>query len=424
MKQKRIIWVQSIILLAALVFTTGFIVSDAGATNGDNLIAIGPIARAMGGVGIAAPQDAISAVFSNPAAMCFGPYCPGSEFDFATTVFMPKAKTRINNTALGPMGDTGWKDSDSDLFFIPAVGISVPITQNLRFGFAAYGVSGLGVDYRDKFDLDPTPGTGHQDVYTDLSIMKIAPNIAYLITPNLSIGASLHLDMGVLDLDYRGGSSTGWGLGGQIGAIYKTGPVSLGLVYVTPQSINHHDVADLDGDGNADDLELESPQSIGFGIAYEPIQQVLLIEANTKWLNWANADGYSDFGWEDQWVFNIGVQYKPIPKLALRAGYNYGKNPVEENNHWEGTGTRNVQGKHVNRFQYEVLRVTGFPAVVEHHITAGIGYEITKNISLNLGYMHAFENEIEESGTFFGAHASVESKLYEDSIDFGLTWRF
>ena len=49
----------------------------ANATNGDNLIGIGPIARGMGGVGIAAPQDSISAVFANPAAMCFGPYCPG-----------------------------------------------------------------------------------------------------------------------------------------------------------------------------------------------------------------------------------------------------------------------------------------------------------------------------------------------------------
>jgi hypothetical protein len=61
----------------------------ANATNGDNLIGIGPIARAMGGVGVAAPQDSISAVFANPAAMCFGPYCPGSQVDFGGTVFLP-----------------------------------------------------------------------------------------------------------------------------------------------------------------------------------------------------------------------------------------------------------------------------------------------------------------------------------------------
>jgi long-chain fatty acid transport protein len=387
-------------------------------------MAVGPIARAMGGVGVAAPQDALSAVFSNPAAMCFGPYCPGSEFNFDATVFMPSAETKIKVDAMGI--NTGWEESDSDMYLIPALAIAVPITDKLRFGFAGYGVSGLGVDYNDKFDLNPTPGTGTQDVYTDLSIMKIAPNIAYLVTPNFSIGASLHVNMGVLDLDYKDGTSTGWSIGGQIGAIYKTGPVSLGLVYVTPQKIDHEGVADLDGDGSADDLELESPQSVGFGIAFEPIQQVLLIEADVKWLNWSDAAGYEDFGWEDQWVFNIGAQYKPTSKLALRAGYNYGKNPVEEHNGWEGvlSPTVNVQGKDVNRFQYEVLRITGFPAIVEHHITAGIGYQITKNISLNLGYMHAFENDIEETGTFFGADASIESTLSEDSVDFGLTWRF
>jgi long-chain fatty acid transport protein len=75
----------------AVAIGVGFMVNDAQATNGDNLMSIGPISRAIGGVGIASPQDAISAVFSNPAAMCFGPYCPGSEFNFGT-VFMPKAK--------------------------------------------------------------------------------------------------------------------------------------------------------------------------------------------------------------------------------------------------------------------------------------------------------------------------------------------
>src|SRR5512135_575729 len=90
----------------ALVFL--FLVSFSGisfATNGDNLMAIGPIARSMGGVGVAAPQDAISAVFANPAAMCFGPYCPGSEVNFAGSVFMPAAHAQITIPAFG--FDTG-----------------------------------------------------------------------------------------------------------------------------------------------------------------------------------------------------------------------------------------------------------------------------------------------------------------------------
>ncbi len=389
------------------------------ATNGDQLIGIGPVSRAMGGVGIAAPQDAISAVFANPAAMCFGSYCPGSQFIFAGTVFMPNTRTRVTADAAGL--DTGWQDSESDMYLIPAIGISTPISRQFRFGLAAYGVSGLGVDYRDKFDLNPmTPEI--DDVYTNLQVMKFASSLSYLINPNFSVGAALHANYGALDL--QAGTSTGFSVGAQLGALYKSGPISVGVVYVTPQKINHENVADFDEDGSADDLELESPQSIGFGVAYEAIPGVLLVETDAKWLNWADADGYKDFDWTNQWVYAIGVQYKPVPALALRAGFNYGKNPVEDHDGWDGTTFESVQGKQVSRFNYEVLRIAGFPAIVEKHLTAGIGYKISQTVLINLGYMHAFKNTIKEDGTYFGMPASVSASLKENSIDFGITWTF
>ena len=55
------------------IFTIAAVSAGAAwATNGDNLIGVGPISRSMGGVGVASPQDSISAIFANPAAMCFG----------------------------------------------------------------------------------------------------------------------------------------------------------------------------------------------------------------------------------------------------------------------------------------------------------------------------------------------------------------
>ena len=133
-------------ILASAIFVMFMVSSSALATNGDNLIAIGAIARSMGGVGIAAPLDAISAVFSNPAAMCFGPYCPSSEINFDGTLFMPKVDAKITQ------GNNTFKaDSEDNVYAIPAIGLSVPITDKFpfwRFGLAAYGVTGLGVDYR------------------------------------------------------------------------------------------------------------------------------------------------------------------------------------------------------------------------------------------------------------------------------------
>src|SRR5512146_1875588 len=144
------------VVLIAIIFVLAF-TGFASATNGDNLMAIGPIARSMGGVGIAAPQDAIGAVFANPAAMCFGPYCPGTEVNFGGTLFMPKVDATVTTSD----GNVISADSARKVYAIPAIGLSVPITNNWRFGLAAYGVSGLGVDYRGtSIDTTALPGSG------------------------------------------------------------------------------------------------------------------------------------------------------------------------------------------------------------------------------------------------------------------------
>lgn len=402
----------------------------ASATNGDNLIAIGPISRSMGGVGIAAPQDAISAVFSNPASMCFGPYCPGSEFNFAGTLFMPdpSAKIIVDGMVIKD-------DSDDKVYPIPAIGLSVPITNTFplwRFGIAAYGVSGLGVDYRDTaidqptfYDFGPMgqfPLVAGE--YTELQIMKFAPAIAYQPNERLSFGLAVHIDYATLDL--RSGSSEGYALGVQLGAMFKaTDSITLGATYTSPQEVDHDNVTDFDKDGTADDLTLEAPQQVGVGVAFEPIAGKLLIEGDVKWINWKDSEGYDDFDWDDQWVLAVGAQFKPTEKIALRIGYNYGENPVEEHNGFVGTNMVSVQGKMMPEYYYETFRIIGFPAIVEHHLTLGFAYELSNRFALHAGYMHAFEETISETGTnIAGQTTTLESTLSEDSLEFGLTWRF
>ena len=413
-------------ILASAIFVMFLVSSSALATNGDNLIAIGAIARSMGGVGIAAPLDAISAVFSNPAAMCFGPYCPSSEIDFDGTLFMPKVDAKIKR-----VNETISADSDDKVYAIPAIGLSVPITDKFpfwRFGLAAYGVTGLGVDYRGTSLDQPYAGYGGYPLiageYTQLSIMKFAPAVAFQPNERLSFGLAAHIDYSTLDL--RDGSSPGYGIGAQLGMIYKVNDnLSLGLNYITPQNVNHNDVVDFDNDGDPDRLKLESPQQVGFGVAYKFFNYKMLLEADVKWINWNGANGYDDFGWGDQWVFAVGGQYQPIQKLFLRMGYNYGENPVNVHNGWNGQSPAAVQGKVMPRYYYETFRVIGFPAVVEHHITAGIGYEFSPKFALNLGLMHAFSKTINEQGTdITGQPVGIESTLSENSLDLGLTWRF
>ena len=380
------------------------------ATNGDNLIGVGPISRSMGGVGVASPQDSISAIFANPAAMCFGAYCPGSEATFAGTYFDPSVDSKADFSNMGQ--GVGESDSQMDPFVVPAIGISTPLTSRLRFGVGAYGVSGMGVNYKEE---DPQ----YRNMYTKLEVMKFAPNLAYLVTSDFSVGASLSVSYQNLDLGT--GGAHGYAYGAQLGALYRFNMFNFGVSYTTPQKVTHENVFDFDEDGNFDDLDLEAPQTMALGVSAEP-NDSLLVEFNTKWINWSDADGYKDFDWDDQWVFAVGGQYKVTRDFSLRIGYNYGKNPVNEHNGFNPMGSTNVQGTDVNNVSYEFFRIVGFPAIIEHHLTLGAGYKFTDKIAVNISYMHGFEETIKETSA--SDMATLESTVKEDSMSVGFTVQF
>ncbi len=443
-------------LKQTFIFTaaTLMLASAVHATNGDNMIAVGPVSRGSGGLSVAYPQDPISAVFANPAAMCFGPYCPVSELNASVTAFMPSVSASVTDST----GSTITSQSDDKVYPIPALGLSIPLSKNgqdrLRFGFSAYGVSGLGVDYRGSeingiftgtgtsnmnppiplTPGDPWQGTGLQ---TELMIAKLAPALAYKVLPNLSVGGSLHFNYSQLEINKRKADGTTFGF--QIGGLYTPVPnVFIGASYTNPQEITYEGVLAAGQPPMAptyNDLDLEAPEQIAIGISTEIMDKRLVLGVDVRWIQWGEANGYKDFGWENQTVFAVGGQYAVVPeKFIIRAGYNFGSNPVKENNGFNGsfnpnTGMPNdvvmVQGTPFPRYYYEAFRIIGFPAIVERHVTMGASWIISETFTLNVAYMHAFEETISESGTTpLGTMTTISSTLSEDSFELGLSWRF
>ncbi len=202
---------------------------------------------------------------------------------------MPTVKGKID------MGGTTYQaDSKGVSSAIPAIGISTPLTKAMpiwKFGLAAYGSSGMGVDYRNTpLDQQRFANFGGYPLvageFTQLQIMKFAPVVSFQPTTNLSFGLAAHIDYATLDL--RSGSSTNYGIGAQLGVVYKPfTQLSLGATYLTSQNVKHERVRDFDGDGTADTMELEAPQQAGFGVAYDLIPNKFLIELNGKWINWS-----------------------------------------------------------------------------------------------------------------------------------------
>jgi long-chain fatty acid transport protein len=394
---------KSKMLAAALVAAFA---ANGYATNGDNLIGVGPTSRAMGGTGIAAPQDAISAIFSNPAALS---QLEGSQFNFAGTYFAPTVKARVVSPP--PAAGVGnWNAESQDAAYaVPAIGLSTPMNDRMTFGIAAYGVSGMGVDYRDK---DP------MDTNTKVSVMKFVPAFAYK-AGSFSYGAGLDIDYQAAD--FGQGMAHNYAVGLRLGAAYAMDKWSFGATYVTPQNVKHERIYDFDANGSFDTLKLENPSQLGVGAAYSGLDK-WLFTADLKYVDWANADGYKDFGWESQTVLGLGVQNKTTEKLTLRAGWNYGKNPLKKNDGFNAAGATAVQGVNMSTFGYEYFRVIGFPGVTEHHLTLGAGYEFSPKFALNLGYKKAFAKKFAESDS--SGFIKLQSELSEDAYDLGLTFRF
>lgn len=91
------------------------------------------------------------------------------------------------------------------------------------------------------------------------------------------------------------------------------------------------------------------------------------------------------FGWEDQTVYKIGVDWALNETWNLRAGWNYAKSPIPEE---------------------EVLFNMLAPATPEHHITMGVGYEWNETFVLDGSLVYAFSNPI-SGPTAFGVGGAV-----------------
>lgn len=100
------------------------------------------------------------------------------------------------------------------------------------------------------------------------------------------------------------------------------------------------------------------------------------------------------FGWQDQWVYKVGVNYDLNNKWSVRAGYNYGKSPITED---------------------QVLFNTLAPATVEHHATIGASYRPSDNIEWSFSLVHAFKNTI-KGPSAFGPTGDADIDQNVDSV--------
>jgi len=397
------------------------IATPAHATNGMRMIGFGPVQNSMGGVGVGATLDAAS-VLSNPAGMSE----LGGRVDFGATYFLPTVEYSATGIAPGIVTNDGVTiESSRGASPIPAFGLVIPIDSQWTFGIGAYGVAGMGVDYVANL-YSSTTFTGYQQ-------MRFTPGIAYKPNDMFSFGLTLNGMWATTEWNVASAfgqqphmAGSAFGIGATIGA--KITPVkilTIGLAYETQSFFQ--DFA-YNTPAGVDKLTFNQPGVLTGGVAVRPLE-MLLVAADVAWIDWptsngANLPAYSqkssgaipwNMSWSSQVVFKIGVEVTPIEWLALRAGFNYGKNPLDASRAFENVC---------------------FPALAESHITLGAGFNLGKHVAFNVGGMIApsvsltGSNPLPPQGTpgypgpFGQGIASYTTSMSQFSLDAGIAYKF
>lgn len=382
------------------------------ATNGDHLIGMGAKARGMGGIGIGMSHGAESGL-SNPALITT---VKGTQVSFGGTVFMPDVQT---DTGMGQ----GSVTSLADLSVIPEVALAQNLGGGISWGIGMYGTAGMGTDYRNG-----VTGYNNFNMVTNLQLMQFALPIAYN-TGSFSIGIAPVIQYGALDINFNSdsdnNSTNGFqaqnngtgvaqdlGLGYNVGATYTADGLTVGASYKSAINMTYDraittaaSVFGLTSITNS----LEQPAEIGVGASYSMGGNTFAVDY--KRINWSDANGYKDFGWEDQDVYMFGYEYAQ-DNFALRVGYNYAKSPIKD------MGGSTQAGAALN-----VLNLLGFPAMVEQHYTVGGTYGFNKTTSIDLAYVYVPEATETLSAAGIGM-GNVTTKHSQDAISAQVNFNF
>jgi long-chain fatty acid transport protein len=369
-------------LLATALATATAFSNSAFATNGDTLIGLGAISRSMGGTGIAHFAGAESAL-KNPALLAKQ---KGHEVMFGGTFFAPDVEATTTGTA-GAVNDlTATSDAKDNM--IPEVAIAHALDDGWVIGVGMFGSAGMGTDWRDSAPM-VNSGAGQVGLYSmrsNLLLLKFAVPFAYG-KDNWSVGIAPVLQYGALDLAFANttttqigqGSSYDFGMGFDLGFSFDIpdSGITLGLVYESAIGMTYdHQISNAaTAFSQSFTDELEQPAQIGVGINWANDQMAVTFDI--KSIKWGDAGGYKDFGWENQTVYALGVEYL-IDKLSVRFGYNHGKNPIVADT------TSSFAGDVVNTFNHVM-----FPAITEDHYTAGFGYAFSEKVELDMAFTFA-----------------------------------
>lgn len=373
----------------------------------------GVLQTAMGGTAVASSDNAMN-MATNPASLAFG----SDNWTVGMEVLVPDRKAIIGGNSL-----SGNRDRR---FFIPEFAYQKTLNDKFALGVAVYGNSGANVFYNTAIFANPatSPDSG-----LDFASVFFAPSVSIKTGENSAIGVSLNLvyqrielagvnGLSALSTDAENlsdkGHDSATGIGFTLGWQGKLSPkVRAGVAYRAKTSMSRFDkYKGAFAEGGKFDvpsmftlgLSVEATPKITFAVDFSHLDfsdikflansnnASALIDPNTGLpipdevaANGFGSSNGAGFGWKDKNIIKLGVKYKLNEKITLLGGFNHGNTPINEN---------------------ETAFNTLAPATIEDRLTLGIDWDLAKNSSVTIQYMHGFKNKIKGS-TAAGAQIQV-----------------
>ena len=419
------------------------------ATNGDNLIGVGVESRALGGTGIASLNGAENAL-SNPSLLAKTKY--QREFSFGSTIF--DANVKVSTTAgqgtdektLPGNGES--RTSSQDASLIPVIAIAHKINKNLVFGLGMYGTAGMGTDlrandtpYQKDINQPQLMNLGLFNIRNNLILMQFAPSLAYK-QGNFGIGVTAIMQYGELSIDFDtydsqnnfakkhigNGPSQDYGYGFQIGGYFDiASSLTVGAVYKSAIDMEYEGQISKAGEAFGYGIDpnglpaksdhLEQPAEFGVGVAHQLKRVTYTIDY--KKVQWSEAKGYKDFGWNDQDVIALGAKFEE-GDYWLGVGANFSNNPIPNNS--DKTKVTSM-GPNNNGDTMNLLNYAMFSAIITEHYTFGGGVNLGKDTTVATAFVYAPEVSKSASGKSVGV-GEVTTKHSQKSLTISLKYRF
>jgi len=309
--------------------------------------------------------------------------------------------------------------SDSKMFGIPQAAFSSKINDAMSWGIMAYAMGGMNTDYRDG----AVAGSGPESV--NLQGMIIAPTLSFAFNKNVSAGASLligYMNMTARNLFASFGvpnntfDDTAVGYGVKLGVDAKVADgISVGAMIQPQMQMDEFEgfKTFLNNFGYTGDASIPLPNEFGVGAKFAAGKSMDIV-ADILYYQWTGNEVFEFFGWEDQIVYKVGVEFRPSDKLALRAGFNYGESPIQGGNTTAPIST--FGGTTADAAFANYL----FPAISETHVTLGLSYKMDKSMTISGYYLYAPEASQTATTSNFGGGYPTGTTISMTQHAFGL----